>query len=452
MSIRFGNAAVLFVAAGFLFGTCSTQPRMEFAKHPPEWSYNASIYEVNVRQYSEEGTFAAFEQHLPRLRKMGVQILWFMPIHPIGEKNRKGTLGSYYAVKDYLAVNSEFGTLEEFKSLVRKIHDMGMFVILDWVANHTAWDNPLTQTHPEWYTKDENGNFLPPVPDWSDVIDLNYDRPGLRRYMIEAMIFWVDEVDVDGFRCDVAEMVPLDFWREAGTELEQVKPVFMLAEGDDPELHEVFDMTYDWRLFRLMGKIAQGEKVADDLMALMLEDRTLYPPDAFRMRFTSNHDENSWNGTVFERLGDGAAAFAVLTATVPGMPLIYSGQEAGLDKRLGFFEKDPIDWRDHEFQELYTKMLNLKKSNQVLWNGERGGIFLQVPTSNDEAVFAFLREKNGDRVLVVLNLSASEQSITFTGSLPSGEFRELFSEQTVALSELQTHTLAPWGYEVFVKQ
>ena len=416
----------------------------------PEWSRNLSIYEVNVRQYSQGGTFAEFEQHVPRLNEMGVGILWFMPIHPIGQVHRKGTLGSYYSVKDYYAVNPEFGTLEEFESLVQKIHDMGMYVIIDWVANHSAWDNDLTREHPDWYIRDVHGRFVPPIDDWSDVIDLNYNMPGLWYYMADAMRFWVEEVDVDGFRCDVAGMVPLEFWNYVRAELEKVKPVFLLAEWEAPEAHDyAFDMTYGWTLYHLMSRISKGLAPASAVGSHLGHEAQVYPKVAYRMYFTSNHDENSWNGTVFERLGDGAVTFAVLAATLDGMPLVYSGQEIGLNKRLEFFEKDLIPWQEHVLTDFYTKLLNLKKENRALWSGDRGGDVRWVHTSNDAAVFAFLREKDGDRVFVILNLSREEQTVILEGSDFVGEYRNVFSEEEVILRENASLTLEPWDFGVF---
>jgi glycosidase len=417
----------------------------------PEWSRNLTIYEVNIRQFSEAGTFAEFEKHLPRLQKMGVGILWLMPIHPIGELNRKGTMGSYYAVKDYRAINPEFGTLDEFKSLVKKIHDLGMYVIIDWVANHSAWDNALTVEHPEWYTKDSTGNFTPPVADWADVIDLNYDNPDLRKYMIDALAYWVRETDIDGYRCDVAGMVPTDFWNDVRAELDKIKPVFMLAEWEDPALHKnAFDMTYGWDLYHAMNDIAAGKKSVAAVDTLLTKEMRLYPNDAFRMRFTSNHDENSWNGTVFERLGDGAAAFAVAAGTLPGMLLMYGGQEAGLDKRLQFFEKDPIEWREHEFAQMYSSLLNLKRENQSLWNGAAGAEFVRVPNSSNKAVLSFVREKAEEKIFVVINFSGDEQNITFSGTDFWGEYTELFTQTATAFSEDASLQLPPWGYRVFV--
>jgi glycosidase len=419
----------------------------------PEWSRNLSIYEVNVRQFSPGGTFKEFEEHLPRLKDMGVGIIWLMPIHPIGEKNRKGTLGSYYSVRNYRGVNPEFGTLDDLKSLVATIHEMGMYVIIDWVANHSAWDNQLISEHPDWYTHNSRGDIVSPNADWTDVADFDYGNPDLWRYMIDAMKFWVEDVDIDGFRCDVAGMVPLDFWDVARAELDKIKPVFMLAEWESPEHHEhAFDMTYGWDLYHLMNKLA-GRLVPASAIAIYLERQaSVYPEDAYRMYFTSNHDINSWEGTVGERLGEGAAAFAVLAATLDGMPLVYSGQEAGLDRRLEFFEKDEIVWVEHGLMGLYTKLLNLKKENKALWNGRYGGAVTWVHTSNDGAVFAFIRKKDGDKVLVITNLTDTEQEIEIQGKSHLGGYTDVFAAEEAAdlyFTGGETITLGPWDYRVY---
>ncbi|MGE5456996.1 MAG: alpha-amylase family glycosyl hydrolase, partial [Methanococcaceae archaeon] len=285
----------------------------------PAWSRNLTMYEVNLRQYTKGGTFREFEARLPELKKMGVGVLWFMPINPIGEKNRKGSLGSYYSVKDYMKVNPDYGTLEDFKSLVKKIHQSGMYVIIDWVANHTSWDNVLTVSHPEYFSKDSAGNFMPPVADWTDVIKLNYENKDLWKYMTGALTYWITETGIDGYRCDVASMVPTAFWNEARAELNKSKKVLMLAEAETPELHEkAFDMTYSWNLYHLMNDIAGAKKSAADLDAYFKKDREEYPKDSYRLTFTTNHDENSWNGTEFERLGNGVKAFEVLSFTAEG--------------------------------------------------------------------------------------------------------------------------------------
>ncbi len=416
----------------------------------PEWSRNLAIYEVNVRQYSPEGTFRGFRPHLDRLRDLGAGILWFMPIHPIGQQQRKGSLGSYYSVRDYYGVNPEFGTAEEFRTLVDAAHDMGMYVIIDWVANHSAWDNPLAVEHPDWYMRDSKGRFFPPVPDWTDVIDLDYHSTALRDYMIAAMAYWVREMDIDGFRCDVAGMVPMDFWDRARTELEAIKPVFMLAEAEGPEFHRrAFDMTYHWSLYHIINGIAGGTRTAADLDRYLQAERQRYPADALRMNFTSNHDENSWNGTVFERLGESAEVMAVLTAILEGMPLIYSGQEAGLDRRLEFFEKDLIEWRDHPFTELYTTLLHLKRDQRALWNGQWGGRVRRVATSNDEAVFACLRQKDTSRFLAIFNLTPKSLDISLRGREFIGAYREVFTGRDVDLQEGASLTLGPWEYSLY---
>ena len=419
----------------------------------PEWSRNLSIYEVNVRQFSPGGTFEEFEKHLQRLKDMGVGIIWFMPIHPIGADNRKGSLGSYYSVKDYRDVNPEFGTLEGFKTLVGKIHDMGMYVIIDWVANHSAWDNPIAEAHPEWYTQDIHGNIVAPNNDWTDVADLNYNSPELWHYMIDAMKFWVEEIGIDGFRCDVAGMVPLEFWNVARAELDKIKPVFMLAEWETPEHHEyAFDMTYGWDLYRLMNKLAQRLVPTSAIGTYLERQAATYPEDAYRMYFTSNHDVNSWEGTTSERLGDGATVFAVLAATLDGMPLVYGGQEAGLDRRLEFFEKDEIAWRDHRLAEVYATLLNLKMDNKALWNGSSGGGVTWVHTSNDGAVFAFVRKMDGDKVLVITNLSDVAQEVRLSGTAHLGGYTDVFAtddRDDIYFTGDETVGLGPWDYKVY---
>ena len=417
----------------------------------PGWSYNKTIYEVNIRQYSKEGTFKAFEKHLPRLKEMGVGILWLMPIHPIGEKNRKGNLGSYYSVKDYKAVNPEFGTLKEFKALVDKVHKMGMYVIIDWVANHTAWDNIWMDEHPEFYTKDSLGNFTPPVPDWTDVADLNYDNKELWAAMTDALKFWVEEYNIDGYRCDVAGMVPIEFWIEVRKELDKIKPVFMLAEWDTPEMHKVFDMTYDWSTNKLMNAIAKGEKTAEDMLKNLNDDKNNYPPNAIRMQFTSNHDENTWNGTVFERLGDGAEAFAVFSFLIPDMPLIYTGQEAGLDKRLAFFDKDVVEWKENKFQTIYTKLISLKKNNDALLNGESGGIIAWANSTDTKNILAFTRAKNKDKIFAIFNFSDKEVEFELDGETISGIYKNYFTGKIETFSDKETFKFHPWEYRVYMK-
>ncbi|MBN1251609.1 MAG: alpha-glucosidase C-terminal domain-containing protein, partial [Bacteroidales bacterium] len=408
-------------------------------KHP-DWIKDKNIYEVNIRQYTKEGTIKEFQKHLPRLKEMGVDILWLMPINPIGKKNRKGTLGSYYSVKDYYAVNEDFGTMQDFKNLVSEAHKLKMYVIIDWVANHTAWDNPWVTEHPEYYTKDSLGNFIPPIgTDWSDVLDLNYDNDSLRKEMINALSFWVKQADIDGYRCDVASWLPIDFWNRARKELDEIKPVFMLAESEDKNIfYQAFDMGYAWNLHHIMNEISKGNNNAKDISNYFVKDSIEFPENSIKMNFTSNHDENSWNGTVFERMPESYKTFAVLSATVPGMPLIYSGQEVSLNKRLEFFEKDQIDWNsENNLSEFYKTLLNFKKGHSALWNGNFGGSMKLIKTNNPEKVFAFIREKNNDIVLIISNLSKEDLIVDLDSTLSENNFKELFSDKKFQTKELK---------------
>lgn len=418
-------------------------------KHP-EWSKNLSIYEVNVRQFTKEGTFAAIEAHLPRLKDLGTDILWIMPINPIGELNRKGTLGSYYSVKDYLEVNPDFGTKDDFRHFVAKAHELGMYVIVDWVANHSAWDNALVKEHPEWYEKDSTGKMLSPF-DWTDVVEFNFSNPQMSAYMLDAMKYWVTDFDIDGYRCDVAGMVPDEFWVKTRAELDKIKPVFMLAEDESPRQHHAFDMTYGWEFHHIMNKIYKGENTANDIEKYLKKNDSQYPADAYRMNFITNHDENSWNGTEFERLGDGVKAFYVLTVSIPGMPLIYTGQESAMNKRLEFFEKDAVEWGDYPMAGFYKTILKLKKSNPALYNGLYGGNWTRINTQADEKIFAILRQKDNNRVFTIVNLSSVPIKAELKGDLFKGDYSELFSGEKATLKSGQKIDLPAWGYKVFYK-
>lgn len=369
------------------------QPKEYVEIQHPDWTKNATIYEVNVRQYTPAGTFKAFETHLPRLKNMGIDILWIMPVNPIGEKNRKGTLGSEYAVKDYYGVNSEFGTLTDFKHLVSTAHSMGMHVILDWVANHSAWDNALVTQHPDWYIKNREGTFeSTPWRDYDDIIDFDYSQLGLRNYMTDAMKYWIKETDLDGFRCDVASFVPIDFWEAARKELDQVKPVFMLAEAADRDLHKrAFDMTYSWLLWDDLHAITTKGGSVDALTGgYIAEQVSIWPRNAYRLNFTDNHDKNAWEGNQYSNFGKGLPAAIVLTVTMDGMPLIYSGQEAGLDHSLRFFDKDPIQWKPDTIAGIFTKLFRLKHTNQAIWNGKWGGEMERIKNDKMSQVISFI--------------------------------------------------------------
>ena len=427
-------------------------------KAAPTWAKNASIYEVNVRQFSKEGTFNAFSEQLPRLKEMGIDILWLMPVHPISKTKRKGTLGSYYAVSDYRGINPEFGNEEDFKIMVSKIHSMGMKIIIDWVPNHTGWDHAWIKDHPDWYTKNDKGEITDPFDPrtgkswgWTDVADLNYDSKEMRLAMIGDLKYWIEEMNIDGFRCDVAENVPDDFWVEASDALHAIKPVFLLAEAEHPfhRNSNSFEASYGWGFHHIMNEIAQGKKNALDIDEYLKKDGERFE-SGYHMHFTSNHDENSWNGTVFERMGDAHKALAVLAATFDGMPLIYNGMESAMDKRLEFFEKDQIDWKDYPYADFYTRMLRLKKNNKALWNGVHGGKLQKISTGNDKAVFAFLREKEGDKVVVVINLSKTAQEVMLAGDAAfGGDYKELFTGKNVAVAKDMKLKLGPWDYRVF---
>ncbi len=396
-----------------------------FTIQHPAWADHASLYQVNVRQYTREGTFRAFETHLARLDSMGVDVLWLMPVQPIGLKKRKGNLGSQYSVRDYRAVNPEFGTLADLKHLVEAAHQRKMHVILDWVANHTAWDNALVQQHPDWFTHDAHGALVAPVADWQDVVDLDYSKPALRQYMTESMAWWVKEADVDGFRCDVAGLVPTDFWNDTRAALARRKPVFLLAEWDElhrppfvpkgaftPHTHlleKAFDATYALRLHYLLDSIAQEKKPTAALLAYFAAERRMYPVGVALMNFTSSHDVNSWDGTEYERLGKNAVPMAVVAALLPGIPLVYSGQEAGLRRRLKFFDKDTIGWHRRPLHGFYTKLLHLKKTHPALANFDACGKFRL--NKSPKGTLSFVRQHDEATVLVVANLTDDNQAV-----------------------------------------
>ncbi|MFN0032327.1 MAG: alpha-amylase family glycosyl hydrolase [Flavobacteriales bacterium] len=429
----------------------------------PEWSKNANIYEVNIRQHTPEGTFAAFEKDIPRLKEMGVDILWLMPVHPIGVVNRKqneNSLGSHYSVQDYVAVNPKYGSLDEFKQLVNTAHNNGMRIILDWVANHSAFDNGWTKTHPEYYLLDKEGKIQPPLgTDWTDVAQLDYNNKALWRGMTEALKYWVRECDIDGYRCDVAMKVPTEFWNEARAALDSIKPVFMLAEAEQKDHHlKAFDMSYAWEFMHISNEIAKGKKKLADIDTYIAKQDTAFPRTAYRMMFTTNHDENSWNGTGYERFGAGRQVFDVLSFTLPGMPLLYSGQEGGEQypngsaHRLRFFDKDTVNWNGYKLQDFYTRLLHLHHNQPAMWNGEHGGSFAKIKTSSDDLLYCFTRKKDNSEVVVLLNFSDKPQKVDFIDKMPDGDYKSIFNEQLLALFTKGSEELPAYGYQVFVKQ
>lgn len=417
--------------------------------HPVEWSCTTNIYEVNLRQYTPEGTIRAFMQHMPRLREMGIETLWFMPITPISKERRLGSLGSYYACSDYTSVNPEFGTVDDFAQLVRDAHAKGMKVIIDIVGNHTGWDHHWTKEHPEYYKRNQEGKFFDPHG-WEDVIDLNYDNPDLRKAMIGAMKYWIDRCDVDGFRCDMAMLVPLDFWREARVALDAVKPLFWLAECEEVAYHEAFDATYTWKLLHKMEAIWRKESGLSGLDEVLGYYHSQFPAGAMRVYFTTNHDENSHSGSEYERMGDAAKLFAVLCATWDGLPLIYSGQELPNTKRLKFFDKDSIDWTGRfELQEFYRAMLALRKRSRALRAGDLLGMTRRINTGADDRCFGYVRLSGDDEAVVLLNFSASPVGLDTAFWGMRGSYKDIFTGREWALPSLIN--LDSWGYAVMEK-
>ncbi|MDG1714830.1 alpha-amylase family glycosyl hydrolase [Lacinutrix sp.] len=431
----------------------------------------AIIYEANIRQYSKEGTFKQFTKDIPQLKQLGVKVIWLMPVFPISQTKRKATggdfaskiedpkerakaLGSYYAVSDFKKINPEFGTIEDFRSLLKTAHKNGMYVILDWVPNHTGWDHTWLKTNPEFYTKNAIGEITDPLNDdgtsvgWADVADLNYDSEGLRKAMIEDMLYWITEEGIDGFRCDVAGSVPTDFWQETIPQLRAKKDIFMLAEAWEPELMkgDLFDMAYGWDRHHTMNHIAKGEKDATAWTATTQKDAERYEADDILMNFITNHDENSWNGTVKERMGDAAEAMLALSYVAPGMPLIYSGQEYDMSHRLKFFEKDEIIRKKGKTWPILEKLGKLKNTSSALHVGKNAAKYKQL-LNNNKNVLTFERHKNGVYVTYIANLSNKEQTL----NVPTvGEFIDYMKNEKLEYKDGEIVTLKPWEYKILI--
>lgn len=416
----------------------------------PAWSYQTNIYEVNLRQYTQEGTLAAFAKELPRLRNMGVEVLWFMPIHPIGGQDRIGTLGSYYSIRDYKAVNREFGTLSDFKNVVQEAHRLHFKVIIDFVANHTANDHPWVSDHPGYYNYHEDGSIIHPHG-WTDVSELNFENKDVWNEMAEVLEFWVKECDIDGYRCDMAHLVSLDFWIWAREELSGVKKdLFWLAESEEPKYQLAFDASYTWKWMHASEQFYQGKMDLLSLATVLYKSVTEFPETAFRLYFTSNHDENSWNGTEYEKYGDAAKLFAVFSCTWNGVPLIYSGQELPNYKRLKFFERDPIEWTGKlELHDFYKRLLSLRTSNKALRAGDEQVFTKIISHPEDHIVFSYLRSNGDAEVLTILNCSG--EGLDFSVAGVNGLFRNVFGGDNIHFTNKNEVYLHPWGYLVFEK-
>ncbi len=420
----------------------------------PDWVTTTNIYEVNLRQYTKEGTFKAFARHLPRLKDMGVEVIWFMPVTPISTKNRKGTLGSYYACSSYVQTNPEFGTMDEFKSLVQQIHGLGMKVIIDWVANHTGWDHEWTVAHPEYYSKNADGTFKPPVENWEDVIHLNFNNPALREAMIDAMKFWVEECDIDGFRCDMAMLVPLYFWLQARKELDAVRPLFWLGEfdqwGGDESYASAFDVSYSWHWMHISETFYKNKSKLAVLDNALGGYQLKQPYKHIRSFFTTNHDENSWNGTEYEKYGDAAIPFAVFCSMWNGIPLIYSGQELPNQKRLAFFDKDEIKWKaTPKLHTFYQTLLRFRKQHPALKAASRSVITWRIATTQLDELFSFVRKAGTREVITILNFSNQKVKFQINDTRLAGSFIDLFTGNEHSITE--QFTIAPWGYLILHK-
>lgn len=425
---------------------------MSAAFRPVDWISSSNVYEVNLRQYTQQGTIAAFAHEMPRLKDMGIDILWFMPITPISVEKRLGSLGSYYACSDYTSINPEYGSLDDFTNVVKQAHALGLRVIIDIVANHTGWDHRWTKEHPDYYRRNQDGQFFD-AHGWADVIDLNYDNPELHKAMIDVMRFWIDNCDVDGFRCDMAMLVPLDFWREARLALDPLKPLLWLAECEEIAYHEVFDATYTWKLLHKMEAIWRTESPVTGLDEVLDYYDTMFPADGLRVYFTTNHDENSHSGSEYERMGDMARGFAILCATWNGLPLIYSGQEMPNYKRLKFFDKDPMDWTGlYELHGFYRALLTLRKTNPALRSGDPAVTIHRLHSKFDDKCFAFARRSGDDQVVVILNLSNQKISFSISEILLQGTWREIFLGYWCNFDLIKELHLDPWGYRVLEKQ
>jgi glycosidase len=414
----------------------------------PAWIQQSNIYEVNVRQYTKAGTFNAFAASLPRLKQMGVDILWFMPINPIGKKDRKGPLGSYYAVSDYTAVNPEFGTMDDWKSLVKRAHDSGFKVIIDWVPNHTAADHGWITSHPDFYAKDSTGKIISPY-DWTDVRKLDFKNPEMRDSMIAAMQFWITNTGIDGFRCDHAVGPGEDFWKKCNAILKKEKDILMLAESEESWLYDAgFDMSYAWKIFHTTVDVAAGKRPATAIdSTLHTVDSTFNDKDVF-LYFTSNHDENSWNKADYGTMpGAKHAPFVVFTQTMKGsVPLIYSGQEEPVLRNIAFFQRDPIAFKKYSRTSLYKTLLALRKSTPAL---AADASFRKIKAGDEKAVYAYVREKEGHKILVVLNLSKKEQTIKIEDASLSGEPMNVFMHTKEKVDPANSFKVEPWGYVVY---
>lgn len=418
------------VAMALTISACSSKKEKNVKIDPPV-AAKASIYEVYVRNFTPEGTFKAMIPRLAELKQLGVNTLWLMPIHPVGIENRKGTFGSPYAIKDYMEVNPEFGTKADFKELVDSCHANGLHIIIDFVANHTAWDHPWTKQHPDWYTKDSLGNFQPPVADWTDVADLNYENDSLKEAMTQVLEYWVKEFDIDGYRCDVAEMVPIEWWKTSIDRVKKIKPVLMLAEGADPELYAAgFDLTYSWDLYHNLKQVFKGDS-ATLIPRILAEETGRLPKDALRMRFITNHDETSWDDVpvILFKSKEGSKAAFFFSAAMPGIPLLYNGQEVAHPTKMNLFEKSDILWTANtDVRDFYKKTLDLKNNEPDLRTVE-----VKFDSSSTKDVLLFHRGQAGAGLYGIVNFRDTVSTFKIPVAMQGKRFMNLYTGKSVLL-------------------
>ena len=478
MNKKFLKLVSLLIICVLLFSSCAgkngpdnssqnnntndnSEPKNDGPRLQAEWTKDAVIYEVNIRQFTKEGTFNAFSEHLQELKDMGINVLWFMPIHPISIKNRSGKLGSYYSVADYLKVNPEFGSAEDFKNLVDKAHGMGFHVMLDWVANHTGWDNPWVSEHPDWYTQDANGKIISPEGmGWPDVADLNYDNEEMRQAMIDAMKFWITEYDIDGFRCDYANGSPVSFWEEARRQLDEIKPVYLLAECDNVKelLQSAFDMEYNWKLWDTLTYTSSGAGKASSIKLYIHED---YPDGTYTLNFLDNHDKNAYEGPIATHFTqENISLFYAMIYTIPGVPMIYTGDEIRLDHALEFMDRDPVKWDStgESYRELLAALSAIRSNNPALYAGNYGGEIEYINIgANDKQLLTFSRQKDGNKIKVIFNCTKRDQEVDLTDWLTGNETVLMhgvgeqvnWNEYPIADDNLEINTtLAPWEFYI----
>jgi len=480
MSVMKNSLSTRFVLAGLVlfilapgFSVAAQKPARDVSKlsarSSRDWVRDGVVYEVFPRAFSAEGNFNGITSRLDNLKDLGIDILWLMPIHPIGQEKKKGSIGSPYAVRDYYGINADYGTKEDFKRLIAEAHRRGMKVIIDIVANHTSWDSVMMKT-PDFYKHDATGRITYPH-DWSDVAELNYENPQLRRYMTDMLKYWVREFDLDGFRCDVAEEVPTDFWENARAELEKIKPdIAMLAEGHKAELLlKAFDFDYSWPLHSALTNVLQGRAGAVELRSAWDKEFREWPRGSLHLRFSDNHDERR----AIARFGEpGALAASALMFTLDGVPLLYNGQEVGDTAESGapaLFEKLPIFWpiaeRRPEFPRFYKQLMALRRSSRAL----RRGSLHWLSNSDETRVLTYARRSpgtTGEEILVAINVS----NRPFTGSVnmgKSGTFVDVTPDVDPPLPpdapapersakkrvvSLPTLSLDAWGYRIFRRE